>query len=803
MSTERKIALLGSRGSGKTCLLASLLYASSEELSFSTINDTTRKYLMDLADLMRNGDVPPASPVGELKMLEFALAASVGPAADYNMKIKINEFAGELVNQAMTKNDELFEKFKNDLKDTINSSHGIIVVLPAFENDAQLDKDLIFTLDHYLESIIELSSKNNKIKRPIYIMVTKWDLISDISKKDINYEEEQKKALEYINNCHIYSPLKNKIVNLQQKSLLRILPTSSFGQLNKSAHEKPPQGWSNNVKPCFIDKAFISITQEIDDFLIDQAKEDLQGLNDLINIYNIKKGIRYDEINRKINSIKKRRNTMYLTAIAALLITFIIGVYAYDYKTCRDYDFKLSDPSITMEKISEFSKQYYHNIVYFSRSYIIHKTDTKINPYIEPLLNQANSLKNSDPNNADNYPAFKKIKKESEKFIQLFSNSNSVNNLKLIIGDLRKKFDFKVCQYDKNELLSKVNNLINDSGSTNSVAISDAVIKGFESDLKIFQADYEGQDSGNEILARIDKLKERQIIQKDETEFNALISSIEGLDEQTKITEIEKWINENPNNSFIPKAKLIKEKLSENEFKALTADIDTLIKQKSYEEAYIKIKSSINNSNITEDQKIKLRETLENVKNENENKLIDEIENKFKQISTAGDIDNIFKLCNYYMNNEAHSYSKRATVNDYLDKINKLKNGVNIIVELEAIEILKNSVFGQYPTDSITYSLNCYDQITTPDSWFDPDHNNKYSINKQVYSGQMKLSDMSGKGISITITEDNWGHVNQTHSFTFYYDPIKLYSYGKRQFYITDSGANVKLHLKFNSDILK
>jgi hypothetical protein len=245
--------LIGAKATGKTVYLASLFL---NEKSLTSQDGHTIEYLKPLADTLLDGAYPQAT-AGTLHELKFNYKDT-----DISCHIQIDDVDGYFV-ETMHKEDETTQKQRDTLIKNIKNSEGIIFFFPYEEKfNEESIKNFNYEIDTIISKLTKMYSKHNHIPIPAAIVVAKWD-----KSPDFKAEDEDKKALEYIN--------KNKFLKLAKEKIehrfpnLLITPISAVG---KDIQQMEPY---NLKKPL---NFFIEITYKLWEEKIEGLKDDKRGL---------------------------------------------------------------------------------------------------------------------------------------------------------------------------------------------------------------------------------------------------------------------------------------------------------------------------------------------------------------------------------------------------------------------------------------------------------------------------------------------------------------------------------------------
>ena len=206
--------LIGARATGKTVYLASLFL---NEKSVTSQDGHTIEYLKPLADSLLGGGYPQAT-AGTLHELKFNYRDK-----DVSCHVQIDDVDGYFV-ETMHKEDENTQKQRDRLIKNIKHSEGIIFFFPFEEifNEESI-KNFNYEIDTIISQLTSMYSKHNHIPIPAVIAVAKWD-----KSPHFKSEDEDKKALEYINSNQFLKLAKEKIEHNFPNLL--IVPISAIGQ---------------------------------------------------------------------------------------------------------------------------------------------------------------------------------------------------------------------------------------------------------------------------------------------------------------------------------------------------------------------------------------------------------------------------------------------------------------------------------------------------------------------------------------------------------------------------------------------
>ena len=230
-TSKRYIALFGPRNAGKTVFLASLYGFGQSSLGADTEyhiaapelpGDATHAYLSQILKELDNGKWPDASKFQRLPTLNFAFTIG-GDRYD----VVLPDVAGEVTRRA--KEEEDFATAESQLKAEIlrdwQDYHGYLLFVPSDEPERIRAREYKWEVDALLNALKERTADGGIIRRPIAVILSKWDLQSCEPKDE---EEERSKAEEFFYCAYpeLAAGLKATCGNLQ------VFPVSATGPLN-------------------------------------------------------------------------------------------------------------------------------------------------------------------------------------------------------------------------------------------------------------------------------------------------------------------------------------------------------------------------------------------------------------------------------------------------------------------------------------------------------------------------------------------------------------------------------------------
>jgi len=205
--------LVGAKATGKTVYLASL-YLNTKFITSK--NAKTTAYLKGLADILLEGKYPNATS-GSLYDLLFDYKSE-----EFNCTLRLDDVDGHFI-ETLSQKDETTQRERDKLINTLASSEGVIFFFP-YETEIyeKSIKEFNYQIDTVISTLKEIYSDRDGIPVPATILVTKWDKSSDYKAKD-----EEKKAIEYIENHDFFKLAKEKIE--QNFDTSKVIPISAIG----------------------------------------------------------------------------------------------------------------------------------------------------------------------------------------------------------------------------------------------------------------------------------------------------------------------------------------------------------------------------------------------------------------------------------------------------------------------------------------------------------------------------------------------------------------------------------------------
>ncbi len=178
---QRRIAVIGIRGSGKTTLAAGLFASSSDRFTVGAADDTTRSYLAGIKSELQNGDWPAPTQMAGRKEIRILINEGKGKVTP----VTFTDYMGELVVED-----------RNFLDEYVKSPDGALLLFnPGMDSlsDAQKRNRMI---SFYRESIDHLKKQGC---RHVAFVVTAADrLEGDLKDKTDLIEGYEKEITDYL-----------------------------------------------------------------------------------------------------------------------------------------------------------------------------------------------------------------------------------------------------------------------------------------------------------------------------------------------------------------------------------------------------------------------------------------------------------------------------------------------------------------------------------------------------------------------------------------------------------------------------
>ena len=352
----RIIGIYGPRRAGKTCYLATaLLGCSTSETCSVILDDRSREYLLQHWDLLQRGDLPPATelnlydlsgyvvmPLSD-KEVDHAQNRSAetfseggNGAADQRIRrrrigFQTKDFGGRLAEQTETEVPELSNEFKKWLSE---EAHGLLFLLPVDQlQDQEEAKKRLLEVDALLREILDKEREGAAIRKPVAILVTKWDLASELTYS----QEEQERLEDFLSNRagEIGRQVCEKIRNSGDR--VRIFPVSAFG--GHDNHGRPIRP----LRPFNLHEPLVWVLRQSDFYLYEEARRKAERALQrpwigyrtaiaawyaLINEYGITEGPIYEKAQVELTNLRqlKNRRALRVTVAAAITVFFVVTI---------------------------------------------------------------------------------------------------------------------------------------------------------------------------------------------------------------------------------------------------------------------------------------------------------------------------------------------------------------------------------------------------------------------------------------------------------------------------------------------
>jgi|GEM_PF-2205497 len=365
----RIIGIYGPRRAGKTCYLATALLGFSTSSSCTVIlgDEESRELLLRHWECLERGELPPATELSfsrlcgavvipvceETDLPENSSEVSANEpltgeqkAPKRRIRFQTRDFGGRLAERTETERPELSKEFKRWLTEEADCLLFFLAVDQL--QDSQEAKQRLLEVDTLLDEIMKKSAEGQAIRKPIGILVTKWDLISDLSGSP---EEEGQKLRQFLSDRagDIGRSVCEKIERAGER--VAVFPVSTFGGHVDSKPIHP-------LRPFNLHEPLVWVLQQSDFYLYEETKREaesaLQGLwkkyskaiaayTALKETYGIVEGPIYEKVQAELTRLRqaRKRRTLRTTILGGVILGSLVlyGFYRVDqrrYVVLRD-----------------------------------------------------------------------------------------------------------------------------------------------------------------------------------------------------------------------------------------------------------------------------------------------------------------------------------------------------------------------------------------------------------------------------------------------------------------------------------
>jgi len=234
---EIKIGIHGPRSSGKTCYLAALYGGRSDgDCSIAFSDDDSIDTLKNVWQKLERGEVEE----GTTYTKDFAFALTTN---GHTHNIRIQDYPGELVQRIEGQEIGL----STDVKEWHKRCDAIIIFIDIYKAVHGSTGELRERADEIDLLINDLLSRfRHRIKKPVVLALTKWDVFSP---DPTDFEKEKEVATEFLQQrFSSVDDIAKSVKNFSENFC--IIPVSAFGGNQKGI--LPPQGGPkpfNTIRP--------------------------------------------------------------------------------------------------------------------------------------------------------------------------------------------------------------------------------------------------------------------------------------------------------------------------------------------------------------------------------------------------------------------------------------------------------------------------------------------------------------------------------------------------------------------------
>lgn len=358
----RRLGIYGARDTGKTCYLACLYGARTEDnaaVTFAT--DASLDHLKACWKTLQRSEVPSATALGIPSELDLHLQAE-GLA----WEIPTRDYAGSLVQRSETGVPEL----KQEVKEWLASCHAILLFINTDAAEEAV-RDRLDELNLLVAELKRHSRDGNTIGRPLALLLTKWDRQGEIS---ADPETERRRALEYLNSRPALKQIGETLRNCGDR--VELFPLSAFGSSRDG--NNPPIG---GPRPIGLLAPLVWAVQKADELLLARARREavecagshrfwwqrhyrraVAYYRKLQTEHGIDKGPIHDKARQELenwqNLLWKRCAWVSLSALAVLMGVVLIGLSIHEHGLGNRALAALTDPAIPPTEVEQIGDDY-------------------------------------------------------------------------------------------------------------------------------------------------------------------------------------------------------------------------------------------------------------------------------------------------------------------------------------------------------------------------------------------------------------------------------------------------------------
>lgn len=358
----RNIGIYGAREAGKTCYLATALLGKSSSSLCTVVlhDDSSRDYLNGQYEYLERGEQPPATvmkrpdSIAGYLIVEPNDSASAGSvdaekeatlqdppnsATKRRFDFRTADFSGKLCERgsAETAPSTFVEIFKKLLAD----ADCLLFFLAVDQiQDPKEGRERLLEVDAVLSHLLQSSPGAQSVNQPIAVLITKWDLISDLSG---TLEEEQNKLRSFLENeaGELGKDIWEKIARAGDRA--KLFPVSTFGGHIDGRPIHP-------IRPFGLHEPLVWVLQQTDRLLLQRAEQKAQtalerpfwkdystalaAYRQLVDDYGIRSGPIYETVSQRITELKQARTRRslrtFLFCCLALVLAVAWGSFEWD-----------------------------------------------------------------------------------------------------------------------------------------------------------------------------------------------------------------------------------------------------------------------------------------------------------------------------------------------------------------------------------------------------------------------------------------------------------------------------------------
>lgn len=288
------------------------------------------------------------------------------------LPFRTHDFGGRLAERGDTGLPQLTAQFH----DWLEKADCLLFFLAVDQlQDPAQAQDRLLEVDALLSRLIEKGPSGHAISQPIAVLITKWDLVSDLSGSP---EEEDRKVRQFLEDLagDLGTTVCGKIERAGEQ--VRVFPVSTFGGHVDGRPIHP-------LKPFNLHEPLVWALQQTDWVLFEKARRQaeealakpyakvwidyaraIQIYKSLVDEYGIDQGPVYAKVQAELALLgaKQRRRTGGLLGVGALmvLVAVVYGSFHLDRRTFIDLMAKLDaprDPYPALEQqVSDYGKSH-------------------------------------------------------------------------------------------------------------------------------------------------------------------------------------------------------------------------------------------------------------------------------------------------------------------------------------------------------------------------------------------------------------------------------------------------------------